>query len=333
MSDWGPVSSNDVARLAGVTRASVSRAFSQDSLITPQTRQRVLEAAKQLGYQPNAIARSLIMGKSGIVGIVIADLDNPFYAAVLNALCQDLQSRGVGALVLAANGMEGVDALIPRLLSYQVEGVLIASSVQNSRIALQCVQAKRRVVLINRYVDLPEVSAVCCDNYLGGKLAAAHLLEMKYKRFAFLAGSESTFGSKKREEGFTTRLEVSGKRLAAREIGNYNYSDASEVALRLLKLSPRPDAIFCANDIMALAVLDVARREFGLSVPHELGVVGFDNTAMSAASAYDLTSIDQDIRAMTGTAVRILLAEPQTQDSKLILTSCRLQVRSSSRRV
>ena len=84
---------------------------------------------------------------------------------------------------------------------------------------------------------------------------------------------------------------------------------------------------------MALAVLDVARREFGLSVPHELGVVGFDNTAMSAASAYDLTSIDQDIRAMTGTAVRILLAEPQTQDSKLILTSCRLQVRSSSRRV
>jgi DNA-binding LacI/PurR family transcriptional regulator len=230
--------------------------------------------------------------------------------------------------------MEGVDALILRLLSYQVEGVLIASSVQNSQIALQCVQAKRRVVLINRYVDLPEVSAVCCDNYLGGKLAAAHLLEMKYKRFAFLAGSESTFGSKKREEGFTTRLEVSGKRLAAREIGNYNYSDASEAARRLLKLSPRPDAIFCANDIMALAVLDVARREFGLSVPHELGVVGFDNTAMSAAaSAYDLTSIDQDIRAMTGTAVRILLAEPQTQDSKLILTSCRLQVRSSSRRV
>lgn len=332
MSDGGSVSSNDVAKLAGVSRASVTRAFSNSAAITPETRQRVLEAARRLGYQPNAIAQSLIKGTSSIVGIVIADLANPFYASLLNALCQNLQQRGFGALVLAASGMEDVDALIPRLLSFQVHGMLIASSVQSSQIALQCVQAKRRVVLVNRDSDLPSISAVCCDNYLGGQLAATHLLDMRCTRFAFLAGSDATMGSAKREHGFADALRAAGLVSYAKETGNYNYHSAAEAARRLLSRKERPDAIFCANDIMALATLDVARREYGMSVPQDLALVGFDNTPLSAVSGYDMTSIDQDIPALTAMAVKKLLDESEKDHRQSVLIPCRIEIRGSSQR-
>jgi DNA-binding LacI/PurR family transcriptional regulator len=325
------VRSIDVARLAGVSRSAVSRAFTEGAYVADETREKVLKAAAQLGYSPNAIARGLITRRSRMVGVVIADLSNPFYARVLEATCLKLQEAGLAPLLLSCRRSQDLDSLVPQLLAYQVDGVLIAAATLSSTLATQCARAGRPVVLINRYVSFDAVSAVTCDNAGGARAVADHLVQAGHKRIAFLAGLEDTSSSRDRERGFVARLGEHKVALFAREVGNYTYDGAAAAVRRLLARRQRPDAIFCANDTMAIAAIDVARHEFGLDVPADLSISGYDNIEAASWKGYDLTSVDQDIDRMSAAAVALLQNEQSRGKPQHILVPARLEVRSSTR--
>lgn len=327
------VRSIDVARLAGVSRSAVSRAFTDGAYVASATRQKVLKAAATLGYRPNAIARSLITRRSRIVGVAVADLTNPFYPKVLEAICQKLQQVGLAPLLLSCRHAKDLDSLVPQLLAYQVDGVIIAAATLSSTLAAECARAGKPVVLVNRYVNFDAVSAVYCDNAAGGMAVAKLLVAAGHKRIAFLAGLEDTSSSRDRERGFLNGLRRAKVLPYARDVGDYDYRSATAAVRRLLSLKPRPDAIFCANDTMAIAAIDVARNDFDLEVPRDVSIVGYDNIDAAAWQGYELTTVDQNVDRMTSMAVDLLLKKHDKPDMppERVLVPARLEIRGSAR--
>ena len=302
------IRSIDVARLAGVSRSAVSRTFTDGASVAADTRRRVEEAAAVLGYRPNAIARMLITRRSGLVGIVVAELDNPFYTRMLDVLSYRLQDAGLLPLLFNCRDAHRVDDLLPRLLDCQVEGVIVTAATLSSHMARECLRSGTPVVLLNRYVHDDDASSVACANRDGGAMIADHLLGLGRTGVGFVAGIEDTSSSRDREEGFTQRLAERGARITHREVGAYSYQGGLRAARAMLARPDRPDTVFCANDVMAIAMMDVATGAFGLRVPEDLCVAGYDNIAPAVWPGYGLTSVDQNIEAMVERAVAILLA-------------------------
>jgi len=327
------ITSIEVAKLAGVSQSSVSRAFSQEGPVSVKTRRKVLEAARKLGYQPNAMARSLITRRTRMVGMVIANVhNNPFYTEVLDLLSRKFQELGQKVMLFIVNRDQNLDDILPQLLEYQVEGILLTAATLSSKMAEECERWGRPVTMINRYVPGVYASWFCCANYEGGKMVARLLLDSKHQRPAFLAGSEDTTTSIDRERGFMEILNQE-KVKALREVGEYTYQDAYDAALRLLDRAEPADAIFCANDIMALGVMDAAKNGLWLKVPEEVSIIGFDDISMSAWSSYDLTTIRQPIKRMVDASVEELLARienPEKTPLQKVIPG-ELVIRSSAR--
>ncbi len=301
------VTSIEVAKLAGVSQSSVSRAFSHEGPVSVKTRRKVLDAARKLGYQPNAMARSLITRRTSMVGMVIANVhNNPFYTEVLDLLSRKFQKLGQKVMLFIVNRDQNLDDILPQLLEYQVEGILVTAATLSSTMAEECERWGRPVAMINRYVPGVHASWFCCANYEGGKMVARLLLDANHQRPTFLAGSEDTTTSIDRERGFMEILNQE-KVEALREIGEYTYQDAYDAAIRLLDRKDPPDVIFCANDIMALGVMDAAKNGLGLKIPEEVSIIGFDDIPMSSWSSYSLTTVRQPIQRMVDASVEELL--------------------------
>ena len=299
--------SHDVARLAGVSRSAVSRAFTPGAYISDETRQRVLDAAAMLNYQPNAIARSLSKQSSRLVGIVATDLENPFYAQLLSRLSTDLQTAGYAVLLMVARSSD-IDDFLARLLSYQVDGVIVMAATLSSSMAVSLQRSGRPVVMVNNYLGDGLVSSVASDNYSGGRLVGDLLVAAGRRRIAFIAGEANTSSGRDRGFGLRDRLAELGMTIYAQLSGQYRHSEAAAAARTLLSLTPRPDAIFCANDVMAIAAIMVAQSEFGLSVPEDVSIVGFDNSDLASQEIYQLTTVDQHLEAMSRSAVDLMLS-------------------------
>jgi DNA-binding LacI/PurR family transcriptional regulator len=332
MSDARRVRSIDVARLAGVSRSAVSRTFTAGASVAAQTRERVEAAAAQLGYRPNAIARMLITRRSGIVGVVVSELQNPFYARMLDTLGYQLQSAGLMPLLFNCRDAHSIDDLLPKLLACQVEGVIITAATLSSRMAAECLRAGTPVVMINRYVRDGAASSVVCANQQGGALVARHLLDLGHRHLGFVAGIEDTSSSADRESGFMQQVLRAPNTILCRAVGGYTYQGGIEAGRDLLSGSTRPQAIFCANDVMAIALMDIATEAFGLRIPQDLSVAGFDDTARTMWPGYGLTSVDQNIDSMVEQAVAILLgriANPNLAAERRLVTP-ELRVRGST---
>lgn len=327
-------SSADVARLAGVSRSAVSRTYTPGAYVSQETRQKVLSAAAMLSYRPNAIARSLSKQSSQLIGIVASDLDNPFYAQMLSTLAKLLQQRGYGILLLIAES-EDLDELIPKLLSYQVDGVILPAATLGSQIAIELQRSGKPVVLVNRYLRHDIVSSVSGDNVGGGAVVADLLASRGHQRVAFLAGLNDTSSSRDRGRGLKEQLARHGLALYAEDVGEYGRNPGAAAMRRLLSLSPRPDAVFCANDTMALAALEVARTEFGIDVPRDLAIVGYDNSAPAAWPFYQLTSVDQNLPEMARISVELLLRKLASRLGSVdhVVVPARLIERATTRAV
>jgi DNA-binding LacI/PurR family transcriptional regulator len=300
------VTSVDVARLANVSQSAVSRTFSPNGAVSAQTRERVLAAARQLGYTPNALARSLITRRTNIVGVVMADMTNPFYPTVLEELARQLAASGRQLLLLTTPPDREIDDLLPLLLQYQVDAVVIASATISSAMAGVLAGRGTPVVLFNRHVPGAAVSAVLCDNVEGGRLVANLLLDAGHRRLAYIAGKPDTSTNIDREKGFGDRLSERGATPLLREQGAYSYQAGYDAATRLLTRPDRPTAIFCANDIIALGALDAARSACGLRVPEDVSVIGFDDIPAAAWPSYQLTTIRQPVEQMVAIAIDLL---------------------------
>lgn len=301
-----PVTATDVARRAGVSQSAVSRAFTPGASIAEETRLRVQEAARALGYRPNAIARSLTTRRSRIIGVAAAYLQNQFYPEVLEAMSRGLRARGYQLLLLMPEHGRHADPLLEEVMAWQVDGLILASTTLSSALADQCRSAGIPVLLFNRTTRKAHVSSVTGENRRGGQVIAEFLAAGGHQRFGFVAGIENSSTSRDRERGFTTWLTRHGFAAPLRATGHYSFDAAAEAARMLLGRPDRPDAIFCANDHMAIAVAEVARHEFGLRIPEDLSLVGFDDTAPATWRSYSLTSFSQPLHPMVDAAVALV---------------------------
>ncbi|WP_407571979.1 LacI family DNA-binding transcriptional regulator [Deinococcus altitudinis] len=311
------VTSHDVSREAGVSQSAVSRAFTPGARISPEMRQRVLDAAQRLGYKPNAIARSLVTQRSGIVALIVGELHNPFYPQALSQFAQALEARGKRALLLTHDVHRDIQETLEAASSYQIEAAIVfPTRLGSTAPSLGDVsQGGVPVLLFNRHLPGHDLLSVACDNYAGGRLAAQVLLDSGARKLAFVGGDPDTSTHQDRLNGFVERLSESGLSPLATPSLSFQYDWGVQATLNLHGALAGgsagdgdrdwPDAIFGANDIIAIGILD-ALHMLGRRVPEEVSVIGFDDIQESARLAYRLTTIRQPLEAMIEDALAAL---------------------------
>lgn len=304
-----PVTSRDVARLAGVSQSAVSRCFSPGASISEEKRKKILEAAKTLGYRPNTIARSLITRSSKTIAVVLSNLDNLFYSLVMEKASHYFQQEGYHLLLFISPPDGKCDAVIDEILRSQVEGILMLSVTLTEALARECAESGVPVVVINRPTNFNGISQVSSDNYHGGYWAGSFLAAAGHERIAYIAGLADSLTSKLRYQGFIEALAAYGKQCRATEIGDYQFEGARLAARRLFTGRPAPDAVFAANDHMAIAVMETLRYEYDLRIPEDVSVIGFDDTPIAAWPSYRLTTVRQPIELMVEKATELLLGQ------------------------
>ncbi|MDV7143400.1 LacI family DNA-binding transcriptional regulator [Tropicimonas sp. TH_r6] len=331
------VTAQMVAERAGVSQSAVSRVFTSGASASPKTADKVRKAAAELGYRPNVLARAMVSGRSRIIGLVVAYLENLFYPEVLEKLSGALQARGYHILVFLTSQTEReADEIVEEVLSYQVDGIILASAALSSDLASRCEAAGVPVLLFNRSQDVSGLNAVTTDNFAGGRKVGAFLLAGGHERIGYIAGSEAASTQRDREAGFRAALAEAGRDLASREIGDFD-SDRSAEAARRMFSGPertRPDAVFVAGDHMALIVMDVLRYELDLSVPGDVSVVGYDDVPSASWHAYNLTTVRQPAGLMVEKAVNALLEAieaPESAEPKHEVVDAELILRGSAR--
>jgi DNA-binding LacI/PurR family transcriptional regulator len=297
----------EVARRAGVSQSTVSRVFSPNAPnVSDDVRVRVLQAADELGYRPNAIARMMSTRQSNIVGIVMANITSPFYPHVLEKFLQRLQAMDRQVLLFTASDNQNIDALLPQVLSYQLDALIVTSATLSSEMAAQAQKSGTPVILFNRAVQDPGVSSVCADNVAGGRLAADVLLNTGHSRIGYVAGLLDTSTNQDREYGFASRLRERGVLHWQRAQGYYTYDSGFHAATTLLQQPVPVDGIFCANDIMALGALDAIRAR-GMQAGDDVSVIGFDDIPMAAWESYRLTTISQEVDTMIEKTIHLMI--------------------------
>ncbi|GHC89191.1 LacI family DNA-binding transcriptional regulator [Novosphingobium pokkalii] len=328
--DAASVTVHDVAREAGVSQSAVSRAFTPGSSLVADKRERILAAAAKLGYRPNPLARSLIRGRSGIVGVGVANLANPFFVATLQLLSDRLDQNGLRLMLFPAQG----EPSIQDVLHYRIDALVLLSVSLSSLLAGECRRAGVPIILYNRTTDQDDASCVVGDNAHGARAVAAHLLGGGHRRLAFLSGSPDASTNIEREAGFTAYLAEQGLPPPLRECGHFAFDAAMAATRRLLLRPDRPDAIFCANDTMALAAITVARHEFGIDVGRDLSIVGYDDVPMAAWPSFALTTYSQPAAQMVDETVRLIHALRESPSNhEAVVCPGKLVVRGSSRPV
>jgi DNA-binding LacI/PurR family transcriptional regulator len=296
-----------VALRAGVSQSAVSRVFSGASA-SPATAEKVRKAAAELGYRPNVLARAMITGKSRIIGLVVAYLDNQFYPEALERLSNALQTEGYHVLLFTIpNSTDSIQGVVQDLMDYQVDGIIAASVSISSGLAEMCHSAGIPVVLFNRGQPDSGLSSVTSANIKGGALATHALINAGHTRIAHIAGWQGSLTGRDRKQGFEDAMDQAGLVPFAIIDGMFKRDIAAASARQLMQGDARPDAIFVGNDHMAFAVMDTVRT-MGFSAPDELSIIGYDDVPLAAWAAYDLTTVRQPVNRMVEATVDTMLA-------------------------
>ncbi len=303
------VTVKDLARELGMSVSTVSRAFYQDAVIAAKTRELVLRKAAEIGYQPNPLARSLITKRTRIVGIVVADITNPFYPEALTSLTDQLQANDFNVMLVVAGASRSVDDALRLLLSYQPDIAILLAASLSSEASAACRKAGTPLIFFNRYAADGHAFAVTCDNIQGGRMVADHLIDRGHRRLAFISGLGNVSTNVDRWEGFRSRCIERGLPPPLQGPPKaFSYEHGYASAVEMLSGGSRPDAIFCANDILAIGAMDAARRELGLRIPEDLSVVGFDGIKMASWPSHALTTVRQPLEKMLRLTLDIVLA-------------------------
>lgn len=314
----------------------MSRAFTPGAPVAEKTRQLVLRTAEALGYQRNELASALTSSRNRMVGIVMAELENPIHAAILQRFTAQLQRAGSAPIAIGLGDETDFDAVLATLKQYQVGIVVLMSLNVTPPMVKACERAGIPTLALGRLVDDPSVSSISADQVHGGLLAGRHAAEAGYRKIAVIAGPRPRWTSWAREVGFLRGLDEHGLSPACRLVGEYTVESGAAIAAELFgdQSRERLDLVYCANDLMAIGLVDAARDKFGLRVPEDLGVIGFDNVPMAAWSPYSITTIGLPIDAMVDAAVATVLRiqEGREQGPSTTLIPVSLVVRESTDR-
>ncbi len=314
------VTSFDVAALAGVSQSAVSRVFSGASA-SKDTAQKVREAAAKLGYRPNVLARSLITGRSRIIGMVVAYLGNPFYPDALERFSRALQDEGYHTLVFTlpeGAGDTDTDRIVQQMLDQQVDGMILASVGLGDALAQRFEAAGIPVVLFNRGQTGSKLAQVTSANRDGARKVAEFLVSGGHQRIGHISGWQGSSTGRDRTEGFLNGLTALGAQPIAVEDGRYDHAQAIAASDRLA--DAEADAIFVGNDHMAFAVMDHLRFARGLSVPEDVSIVGYDDVPMASYAGYDLTTVRQPVGRMVNATVKALIHQIEDKSAETTAT-------------
>jgi DNA-binding LacI/PurR family transcriptional regulator len=305
-SSGGRATSYDVARHAGVSQSAVSRCFKQGASVAPRTREKILAAARELNYYPNAIAQGLITRRSNLVAIIISNLTNLYYPEVLAELTQRLSLQGIRVLLFSLAAESDVDEVLDQVWRYRVDGAIVAARLHPEQLAAFADRGVP-VVLYNRIGEGVPVASVCCDSVSGQYTLVDALVEGEHDVFGIIAGPADSYVGEERLEAARRRLHHLGRECQIVR-GNFDYASGDAALKELMRMTDRKmDALICANDLMAIGAIDSARINFGIAVPQDLSVVGFDGVGPATWLAYQVTTICQPVRRMTEAAVAMLL--------------------------
>ncbi len=329
------VTSMEVARRAGVSQSAVSRVFTPGASASKSTALKVRKAAEELGYRPNVLARSLITGRTRIIGLVVAYLENQFYPVVLELLSRALQAKGYHVLVfMAENSTEKVAEVMEELLDYQVDGIITASVAMTNDLTARCTAVGIPVVMFNRGQDDARLSEVTSDNIAGACRATEYLIAAGHTRIAHVMGWQGASTGRDRAAGFQQAMDAANLKPHAMIDGMYSRETATQVTRDLFAGAATPDAIFVGNDHMAFAVMDTLRFDLRLSVPDDVSVIGYDDVPLASWPAYSLTTIRQPVNRMVDATVDALMTQidtPTTPPRKLRIDGP-LVIRTSARK-
>ena len=287
------ISAKDVAKLAGVSRAAVSRTFG-DGQVSAKVRQKVIEASEELGYRPNAIARSLIGGKSDIVAIVTAGRDSIHNTMLIEKLIVEVTVRGKRALVIPATADTDIDESILNAADYQVDAIAVIGGTVSPKIVKRLGNLGVPIFLYERHVSDSNVECIVGDNALGGRLAAHYLVRSGRTKISMITKQLKTFSNKARGQGFSAGLKDSGAELFSTAYAEQGFDGGFSAAMELFSARDVPDAIFCFNDEMALGALQAA-AVMNLSVPDDVAIIGYDDIPMAAWPIFNMTTIHNAI--------------------------------------
>ncbi|MCL7453574.1 MAG: LacI family transcriptional regulator [Anaerolineae bacterium] len=333
------VSIKDIAKAAGVSHSTVSRALGESPLVSPDTKDRIQRLAREMGYSPDAQARSLVMGRTQTIGIVVTTITDPFIAEIVQAVESTAHDHGYSVILASSNSRRRREiAAVEMLRSKRVDAVIVTSSRVGALYQAHLDQLGAPVVLINSRSEQrgPYTFSVTVDNRHGACLATGHLIRRGHRRIAYIAGAANHSDDFDRMAGYRQALGEANiafePSLVVRGTGRV---DCGEEALTaVMDRSDVPSAAFCYNDMTAIGLLRAARTA-GVSVPRELAVVGFDDIPFAAYVSPALTTIAQPKPEMGKRAVEMALALAGGEVSDLpgftnVVVRGRLVVRESS---
>ena len=282
----------DVADRAGVSRSLASLALRGDPGVLPEKRARILRAAAELNYRPNPLARDLASRETRTVGVVVGDITNPFLAVLAREIDSLARARGYDVL-LSINGApdEAARASVEGLLAQRVAGVVLVGA-PTSDAAIRAIAGLLPVAYVGRHLATLEVDSVSTDDFFGATLAVEHLVGAGHGRIAHVDGGTGA-GARRRREGYASAMGRCG--LEPRIVpGSYSIDAGAEAAREPMRSDAAPTAIFAANDLVALGVMNHLARS-GLSVPGDVAVVGYDDMPLAATETVSLTTVRQPI--------------------------------------
>jgi len=319
----GFVTAEDVARRAGVSRSAVSRTFTEGASVSERTKERVLKAARALGYRVNRLARGLISERSTLVGVLGANLSTPYMAAQLDSLSRALLQENLQCLLLNATDAErNIKRLIDLILEFRVRAIVVMSGLPPNAIVKECIDSGVRVILVNKIMESASADTIVADDAAGARLAADALIRAGCRRPAVISSAVGT-GSQKR------RVEVSVARFAALGIETVRWSggatsyETGGTAARELLAAHEIDGAFCVTDLLALGFLDTVRAA-GKRVPEDISVVGFDDIPQASWRSYRLTTIRHPVEDLTQGVMQAVLHEADPR--KPLKTVVRLEL-------
>jgi DNA-binding LacI/PurR family transcriptional regulator len=327
-----PVSIKDIARAAGVSHSTVSRALADSPLVKEGTKQRVCRLAREMGYSPSAIARSLVTKKTRTIGLVVTTIADPFVAEIVRGVEETALDRGYNILLCNSNAQPQRElAAVSTLREKRVDGIIVSASRVGDLYLPMLVETGVPIVLVNNEHSGRYVYSVATDDEIGGRLATEYLLDLGHTCIGYISGPEMHRSSINRLQGYRQAFQARGLTSDQRWIvpGDGDARGGEEGMAHLLSLPTPPSAVFCYNDVTAIGALLAARR-LDWVVPDQVSVMGYDDISFAAYTNPALTTVEQRKYEMGSLAVQMMLDLLDGASSvENILLPARLVVRES----
>ncbi|MFJ5748343.1 LacI family DNA-binding transcriptional regulator [Peribacillus frigoritolerans] len=331
------VTTEDVAKIAGVSQSTVSRVLNDYPYIKKNTRDKVLAVINELGFTRDEIARSLVEKRTKSIGLILGSISNPFFAETAEVIIERAQELKYDVIVYnTGHKDENLEQAINLLIGKRVEGIILTSVSKNYTEKIKKLHDNGfPVLLYNSFLDIKDVNFIVMDNNKGARLAVQHLIKLGHKKIAKISGPSKYLATYERTVGYKEEMMENGYEIDEGLIFNseFSYGKIYSFTKKLLKKKDRPTAIIAASDQMALAVLDAA-SSLNLKIPADLSVVGFDNIRLSANEFIGLTTISQQMDQMSLTALEkliFLIENKETSSSSIqIFLKPELMVRKTT---